>query len=33
LTGEEKRPMSPISQATVNEVIQPNPGAVKSSGT
>jgi hypothetical protein len=32
LTGEENRWMSPISHATVNEVIHPNPGAVMSIG-
>jgi len=28
LTGEENRLISPISHATVNEVIHPNPGAL-----
>jgi hypothetical protein len=32
-TGEENRPMSPISHATVNDSTQPNPGAVIKIGT
>jgi hypothetical protein len=32
LAGEAKRSMSPISEATANELIQPKPGAVTSSG-
>jgi hypothetical protein len=32
LAGEAKRSMSPISEATVNALIQPIPGAVISSG-
>jgi hypothetical protein len=32
LVGEAKRPMSPISDATVNALTQPKPGAVTSSG-
>jgi len=31
-TGGANRLISPISHATVNDVIHPNPGAVKSSG-
>jgi hypothetical protein len=31
LAGEAKRSMSPISDATVNALIGPNPGAVTSS--
>jgi hypothetical protein len=32
LVGEAKRLMSPISDATVNALIHPNPGAVTRSG-
>jgi hypothetical protein len=32
LAGEAKRSMSPISEATVNALIHPKPGAVTSSG-
>jgi hypothetical protein len=32
LAGEAKRSMSPISEATVNALIQPNPAALTSSG-
>jgi hypothetical protein len=32
LAGDGNRSMSPISEATVKALIQPNPGAVISSG-
>jgi hypothetical protein len=32
LAGEAKRSMSPISEATVNALIQANPGAVTNKG-
>jgi hypothetical protein len=32
LAGDAKRSMSPISQATLNALIQPKPGAVPNGG-